>query len=67
MKAKRYLDEDELLRRATEALMEKLGPVGTNRFLALAAKKRTESVKKHRLWQAQLEKEGFFNSVFKSS
>ncbi len=67
MKAKRYLDEDELLKQATEALMEKLGPVGTNRFLSLAAKRRVESVKRHQLWQSGLDKEGFFNSVFKSS
>jgi hypothetical protein len=67
MKARRYLDEEELHKRATEALMEKLGPVGMNRFLSLATRKRTESVKRHQRWQAQLEKERFFNDIFKHS
>lgn len=66
MKARHYLDEEELLKRATEALMEKLGPVSMNRFLSLAARKRTESVKRHQRWQARLEKESFFNDIFKS-
>ena len=67
MKARHYLDEEEVLKRATEALLEKLGPVGMNRFLSLATKRRTESVKRHQLWQAQLEKERFFNDIFKRS
>jgi hypothetical protein len=44
--------------------METLGPVETIRFLSLPVKKRTESVKRHREWQSQLEKEQFFNEVF---
>ena len=36
--------------------MEKLGPVETNRFLSLPAKKRIESVKRHRSWQSKLDK-----------
>lgn len=64
MKTYRYIDEDELLNRAINALMEKLGPVETGRFLSLAPQKRMESVKRHRLWQSELDKERFFAEVF---
>jgi hypothetical protein len=47
--------------------METLGPVETIRFLSLPMKKRTQSVKRHREWQFQLENEQFFDEVFGDS
>jgi hypothetical protein len=64
MKQSHFLSEEALVQRAIEVLLETLGPVETLRFLALPVKQRTESVKRHREWQAQLEKEPFFNEVF---
>jgi len=63
MKKSQFLSEETLVQRAIEVLMETLGPVETTRFLSLPVKKRTESVKRHREWQSQLEKEQFFNEV----
>ncbi len=64
MKQSQFLSEEALVQRAIEVLLETLGPVETLRFLALPVKKGTESVKRHREWQAQLAKEPFFNEVF---
>jgi hypothetical protein len=64
MKQSQFLSEETLVQRAIEVLMETLGPVETMRFLSLPVKKRAESVKRHREWQAQLQKEQFFHEVF---
>jgi hypothetical protein len=64
MKPSQFLSEETLIERAIEVLLETLGPVETTRFLSLPMKKRIESVKRHRDWQAKLEKEPFFNEVF---
>lgn len=65
MKVAHYIrSEERLLKRAIDVLMEKLGPVETNRFLTLPTRKRIESVKRHRLWQSKLDKDNFFNAVF---
>jgi hypothetical protein len=64
MKQSQFLSEETLVQRAIEVLLETLGPVETSRFLSLPVKKRTESVKRHREWQAGLEKEQFFKEVF---
>jgi len=64
MKQSQFLSEEALVQKAIEVLMGTLGPVETIRFLSLPEKKRTESVKRHREWQAQLEKEQFFNDIF---
>jgi hypothetical protein len=66
MKQSKFLREDRLVQQAIDVLMEKLGPVETTRFLSLPAKKRIDSVKRHRIWQSKLEKESFFNDVFGS-
>ncbi len=65
MKTAYYTEEEELLKKAIQVLMEKLGPLETFRFLSLPGKKRTESVRRHRLWQAKLDQETFFDEVFK--
>lgn len=64
MKAQVYLPEDKLIRRALEALMAALGPVETFRFLTLPRRRRIESVRRHRQWQAALDQEQFFDQVF---
>jgi len=66
MKAHTYLPEDEMVRRALDALMTALGPVETTRFLTLARQKRVDSVKRHRQWQDTLDKDRFFDQVFGS-
>jgi hypothetical protein len=64
MKNHAYLQEDEMIRRAIHALMDQLGPIETARFLALPRQRRLDSVKRHRQWQASLDKERFFTQVF---
>lgn len=64
MKPEYYTEENELLEKAIKALMEKLGPLETFRFLSIPQKKRMESVKRHRQWQAQLDQTKFFDEVF---
>ncbi len=64
MKTTRYLTEEELIERGVEALMKALGPVETARFLNLRRAGRLESVKRHRRWQAKLDKKQFFDQVF---
>jgi hypothetical protein len=64
MKQRKFLSDEQLVEQAINALMDKLGPVETTRFLSLPAKKRVDSVKRHRRWQATLDKERFFDEVF---
>ena len=64
MKQSQFLSEEALVQRAIEVLLESLGPVETIRFLSLPVKQRTESVKRHREWQSQIEKEPFSKEVF---
>ncbi len=66
MKAKAFTDEERLISKAVDVLVKELGPVEATRFLALPKKKRIESVKRHRQWQAQLQREGFFDRIFGS-
>jgi len=64
MKVAKYMDEDELIRKSIEVLMEKIGPVETIRFINIPRKKRIESVRRHRQWQKMLDKNKFFDEVF---
>ena len=64
MNQSQFLSEETLVQRAIEVLLETLGPVETTRFLSWPMKKRAESIKRHRAWQSQLEKEPFFDEVF---
>ena len=64
MSASRYLPEDELIERGLAALIKALGPIETMRFLTLPRPRRIESVKRHRQWQATLDRERFFDQVF---
>jgi hypothetical protein len=59
-----FLQEDEMVRRAIEALMGTLGPIETARFLTLPRQRRLDSVMRHRQWQDSLDKDHFFDQVF---
>ncbi len=64
MKSARYMDEEVVIKKGTEALIRELGPIEAIRFLNIPKKKRVESVKRHREWQKLLEKDPFFEEVF---
>ena len=64
MKASVFIDEEQLVAKAVEVLIKELGPVEASRFLSLPKEKRLESVKRHRQWQSQLNKDEFFDNVF---
>ena len=64
MKEHIYLQEDEMVRRAIDALLRDLGPVEATRFLTLPQRRRIDSVARHRLWQDGLDRDSFFEQVF---
>jgi hypothetical protein len=64
MTERSLMTEEQLITKAINLLMEKLGPVETSRFLSLPREKRIESVKRHRLWQSRLVKDELFAKVF---
>ena len=64
MSASRYLSEDELIERGLAALIKALGPIEAMRFLRLPRARRIESVRRHRQWQAALDRNRFFEQVF---
>ena len=64
MRAVKYMDENILIRKSIEVLMEKIGPIETIRFINIPRKKRLESLKRHREWQKMLDKDKFFDEVF---
>jgi len=64
MKELKSLGQAEMIGRGLQALYRELGPVDARRFLALAeGMPREDSVKRHRRWQAGLEKEAFIRRV----
>ncbi len=64
MKTEKYLNEEELIRKAIGALIQELGPVETARFVNLPRQKRLESVKRHRQWQKNIDKDMFMKDIF---
>ena len=60
-----YLEEDEVVRRAVEVLVRDLGPVEAMRFMSLRRTRTLDSVVLHRQWQDGLDKEQFFEEVFR--
>ncbi|MGB5686824.1 MAG: hypothetical protein WBM35_13495 [Candidatus Electrothrix sp.] len=60
-----FLAEEELIRKAAEILIEKLGEMEAIRFFSLPKNKRMESVARHRSWQDNLNKDDFFAEAFK--
>ena len=65
MKIVKYMAEEIVIKRGVGALMKELGPVEAVRFMNLPKRKRVESVKRHREWQKQLDKDPFLNDVFR--
>ena len=61
-----YLQEEEMIRQAIDALLKSLGPIETARFLTLPQKQRLDSVARHRQWQESLDQGRFFDQVFDS-
>jgi len=58
------MDEEVLVKKSLNILIENLGPIETIRFLNIPKEKRIDSVKRHREWQKMLDKEEFFKEVF---
>jgi hypothetical protein len=58
------MSEEQLIRQATDALINNLGIMEATRFLAIKNQNPIESVERHRLWQSGLDKEEFFDEVF---
>ena len=50
MTTETLLTEEQLIRQATDALIDKLGLMEATRFLGLKHQGRLESVERHRLW-----------------
>lgn len=63
MKKSKYLNENVMLEKGINALLNELGPVETARFLNIHREKRVESVKRHREWQKELNEENFLNEI----
>jgi hypothetical protein len=64
MRAAKYMDDEVVIQKGVELLMNGLGPLEAIRFLSLPREKRLDSVKQHRQWQTQLNKEPFLDDVF---
>jgi len=64
MSVAKYMDEEDVIRKGMEVLLKELGPIETIRFINMPKKKRIDSIKRHREWQKQLDKEKFFKEVF---
>ncbi len=58
------LTEEQLVRQATDVLIDKLGIMEATRFFGIKHNDRLESVERHRLWQTRLDKNKFFDEVF---
>ena len=64
MTTETVMPEEQLIRQATDALINNLGIMEATRFLAMKNQSRIESVERHRLWQSALDKGAFFDDVF---
>ena len=67
MNTEAILTEEQLVRCATDALIEKLGVTETTRFLALKHEGLMDSVEWHRQWQKSLDRNEFFDDVFRQN
>lgn len=65
MRQGQFISESILFKQAISILMERLGPVETNRFLSLSSRERTESVSRHQKWQHNLDKDTFLMKFLK--
>ncbi|MCP4753217.1 MAG: hypothetical protein GY866_20190 [Proteobacteria bacterium] len=65
MSGSKYLNDEELVKQAANILIDNLGEVEASRFFPMSQAKRKESIKRHKEWQANLDKKDFFDKVFK--
>ena len=65
MKQVKVMSEEALVNTAVKLLVEHLGSRETSRFLGLSQLDRVESLKRHHAWQSTLDKNDFFDKVFK--
>lgn len=59
------VNENQLIQQAISILIEQLGTTDANRFLSLKSSQRLDSVLRHQTWQNTLDKDSFFDEVFK--
>jgi len=64
MKVVKYMDEEIVIKKGVELLFKELGPMEAIRFMGLSKERKIDSVKRHRTWQKQLDKDRFFNEMF---
>lgn len=60
------MNEEQLIEKAVQVLVREFGTVEASRFLTIPQHKREDSVKRHQVWQNQLNKDAFFKEVFKN-
>lgn len=66
MKAVRYMDDELVMKKGVELLINGLGPLETLRFLNFPREKRIETIKRHRDWQKNLDQKQFFDDLFEA-
>jgi hypothetical protein len=66
MKAVRYMDDELVMKKGVELLINGLGPLETLRFLSFPREKRIETIKRHRDWQKNLDQKQFFDDLFEA-
>lgn len=64
MKAARYMDDELVIKKGVEFLLQGLGPMETLHFLNLPRESRVDGVKRHREWQKHLDKQQFLDDLF---
>jgi hypothetical protein len=64
MKNVKYMDEENIIEKGINILIKGLGPAQAIRFMNISKEVKMESVKRHRLWQKQLDKEKFLKKIF---
>ena len=64
MKTAKYMDEELVIQKGVDLLMDGLGPLEAIRFLNMPRTKRIDSIKQHREWQKCLNEKEFLDDVF---
>lgn len=67
MKQMHLLSEEKLISKGAQVIYKNLGPVEGQRFLSLCSRNRVESVRRHQLWQKNLDSQKFFKRVFEGA
>ncbi len=61
------INDKDLIEKGTKILFKELGHTDAIRFLSIPRDIRDESVKRHRKWQKNLDKDIFFDEVFEKN